>query len=53
VEKITLGLELLKEMEHVMVKIRQNLNVSQDIQNSYEDIKINHRDLKVGDHVYL
>jgi hypothetical protein len=52
-EKITLGPELLKEMEHVMVKIRQNLKVSQDKKKSYDDSKRTHIDFKIGDHVYL
>jgi hypothetical protein len=52
-EKITLGPELLKEMEHVMVKIRQNLKVSQDKKKSYDDSKRTHRDFKIGDHVYI
>jgi hypothetical protein len=53
VDKITLGLELLKEMEHAMVKIRQNMKVSQDRQKSYGDSKSTHIKFKVGDHVYL
>jgi hypothetical protein len=53
VDRITLGPELLKEMEHAMVKIRQNLKVAQDRQKSYADSKRTHREFKVGDHVYL
>jgi hypothetical protein len=53
VDKITLGPELLKEMEHTMVKIRQNIKVAQDRQKSYADNKITHKEFKVEDHVYL
>jgi hypothetical protein len=53
VEKITIGPELLKEMEHAMIKIRQNLKIAQDRHKSYENIKRTHKEFKVGDHVYL
>jgi hypothetical protein len=52
-DKITPGPELLKEMKHAMVKIMKNLKVSQDIQKSYAGRKRNHKEFKVGDHVYL
>jgi hypothetical protein len=38
-ERLTLGLELLKEMEQAMVKIRHNLKVAQDRKKSYADRK--------------
>jgi exosome complex RNA-binding protein Rrp4 len=47
------GLELLKEMEEKMLKIKQNLKASQDMQKSYADKNKNHREFKVGDHVFL
>jgi hypothetical protein len=53
VEKVTLVLELLKEMKDVMSKIRHNLKASQDRQKNYVDKKRTHKELKVGDHVYL
>jgi hypothetical protein len=53
VDKITLRPELLKEMEHAIVKIRQNLNISQDRKKIYVDRKTTPRELKVGDPVYL
>jgi hypothetical protein len=36
-----------------MTKIKQNLKVVQDRQKSYADKNINHREFKVGDHVFL
>ena len=53
VNMIVLGVELLKEMEQEVAKIRQNLNIAQDRQKIYVDKHIVHRDVSVGDHVYL
>jgi exosome complex RNA-binding protein Rrp4 len=47
------GLELLKEMEEQMLKIKQNLKFVQDRKKSYADKNITHREFKVGDHVFL
>src|SRR3984957_9120478 len=40
-------------MEDQMIKIKQNLKAAQDMQKSYADKNITHRELKVGDHVFL
>jgi hypothetical protein len=40
-------------MEEKMLKIKQNLKVSKDRNKSYEDKGKNHREFKVGDHVFL
>jgi hypothetical protein len=40
-------------MEEQMLKIKQNLKVSQDRKKIYADKNITHRDFKVGDHVFL
>jgi hypothetical protein len=40
-------------MEEKMPKIKQNLKVSQDRQKIYADENKNHREFKVGDHVFL
>jgi hypothetical protein len=53
VDKITLGPELLKGIEHAIVKIRQNLNISQDRHKSYVDRKRTPKEFKVGYHMYL
>jgi hypothetical protein len=42
VDRITLGLELLKEMDQSMIKIRRNLKIAQDRKKSYENSKRNH-----------
>jgi hypothetical protein len=52
-DRIVVGPELLKEMEDQMIKIKQNLKFSQDIQKSYADKNRTHRKFKVCDHVFL
>jgi hypothetical protein len=47
------GPEFLKEMEEKMLKIKHNFKVSQDRRKIYEDKGRNHREFKVGDHVFL
>jgi hypothetical protein len=47
------GLDMLKEMEEKMTKIKQNLKVSHDRHKSYVDKNIVFRDFKVGKHVFL
>ena len=37
VNRVMLGLELLKEMEQEVLKIRQNMKAAQDRQKSYAD----------------
>ena len=53
VNRVVLGLELLKEMEQEVVKIRQNLKATQDRQKSYADKHRVNKEFIVGDHVYL
>ena len=53
VNKVVIGLELLKEMEQEVVKIRQNLKVAQDRDKSYVDKHRVNREFSVGDDVYL
>jgi hypothetical protein len=40
-------------MEEKMLKIKQNLKVSQDRKKNYVDKGITHREFKVGNHVFL
>ena len=53
VNMIVLGKYLLREMEQEVAKIRQNLKAAQDRQKSYADKHRVHKELCVGDHVYL
>jgi hypothetical protein len=53
VDMITLGLDHLREMEHELMRIKQNLKVAWDKQKNYADRKINHKVFKVGYHVYI
>jgi hypothetical protein len=48
-----IGPKLLGEMEEKLLKIKQNLKATQDMQKSYSDKGRTHRDFKVGDHVFL
>jgi len=47
------GPYFLREMEEKMIKIRQNLKVSQDRYKNYADKGRNHREFKVGDRIFL
>ena len=51
--KIVLGIELLKEMEQEIAKIKQNLKAAHDRQKSYADKHRVNREFSVGDHVNL
>jgi hypothetical protein len=52
-DRAIVGLELLKEMEEKMLKIKQNLKVAQDRDKRYANKNRTHREFKVGDHVFL
>ena len=52
-DREVVGLELLKEMEEKMLKIKQNLKDAQDRQKIYVDKNRTHKEFKVGDHVFL
>jgi hypothetical protein len=53
INKITIGPDMLKEMEQQVIQIKQNLKVAQNRQKSYTDRKRNPREFKMGDHIYL
>jgi hypothetical protein len=53
VDRVTIGPDMLKEMEQQVIQIRQNLKIAQDRQKSYADRKRTPREFKAGDHVYL
>jgi hypothetical protein len=53
INKITIGPDMLKEMEQQVIQIKQNLKVAQNRQKSYADRKRTPREFKTGDHVYL
>jgi hypothetical protein len=52
-DRAVIGLDLLKEMEDQMIKIKENLKDVEDRQKSYADSNRTHREFKVGDHVFL
>jgi len=50
---LALGPNMIKEMEEVVKKVKQNLKIAQDHKKSYAESKIIHKDFNVGDRVYL
>lgn len=53
VDKLILSHEMLKEMEQVVQKAKQNLKVAQDRQKEIADLKKTHKEFDTRDHVYL
>jgi hypothetical protein len=53
IDRAMVGPDILREMEEKMMKIKQNLKVSQDRKKIYDDKGITHKEFKVGDYVFL
>jgi hypothetical protein len=53
VNRISIGPDMLKEMEQQVTQIKQNLKVAQNRHKSYVDRKRTPREFKTRDHVYL
>jgi hypothetical protein len=52
VDRVTIRLDFLKEMEQQVIQNKKNLKTTQDRQKSYAYLKRTPRELKTGDHVY-
>eukprot|EP00253_Pinus_taeda_P031491 PITA_31491 len=52
-DKLSLGPEMLKEMEDMVKRVRVNLKVAQDRQKNFADRKRRFKEFQVGDHVYI
>jgi hypothetical protein len=52
-DRVVIGLDLLKEIEEEMAKMKQNLKDSQDRQKIYEDKNRVFKYFKVGEHGFL
>ena len=52
-DKLSLGPEMLKEMEDMVKKVRANLKAAQDRQKSFADRKIRFKEYQIGDHVFV
>eukprot|EP00253_Pinus_taeda_P007149 PITA_07149 len=52
-DKLNLGLEMLKDMEDMVRKVRANLKAAQDRQKSFADRKRRFTEYKVGDRVFV
>ena len=53
VDRLVLGLELLKEMEEIVERVQSNLKVAQDQQKIQADLKRTPKDFQVGEHVFI
>ena len=52
-DRLMLGLEMLKEMEEMVKKVRSNLKAAQDRQKNFADWKRKFKEYQVDDHVYV
>eukprot|EP00253_Pinus_taeda_P002781 PITA_02781 len=52
-DKLSLGPEMLKEMEDMVKRVRVNLKAAQDRQKNFADQKRRFREFQIGDHVYI
>eukprot|EP00253_Pinus_taeda_P015903 PITA_15903 len=52
-DKLSLGPEMLKEMEDMVKKVRVNLKAAQDRQKNFADRKRRFKEFQIGDHVYI
>eukprot|EP00253_Pinus_taeda_P006284 PITA_06284 len=52
-DKLSLGPEMLKEMEDMVKRVRVNLKAAQDRQKNFADRKRRFKEYQVGDHVYI
>eukprot|EP00253_Pinus_taeda_P004481 PITA_04481 len=52
-DKLSLGPEMLKEMEDMVKRVRVNLKAAQDRQKNFTDRKRRFKEFQVGDHVYI
>eukprot|EP00253_Pinus_taeda_P016605 PITA_16605 len=52
-DKLSLGPEMLKEMEDMVKRVRVNLKAAQDRQKNFADQKRRFKEFQIGDHVYI
>eukprot|EP00253_Pinus_taeda_P008896 PITA_08896 len=52
-DKLSLGPDMLKEMEEMVKRVRVNLKAAQDRQKNFADRKRRFKEFQVGDHVYI
>eukprot|EP00253_Pinus_taeda_P022378 PITA_22378 len=52
-DKLSLGPDMLKEMEDMVKRVRVNLKTAQDRQKNFADRKRRIKEYQVGDHVYV
>eukprot|EP00253_Pinus_taeda_P017390 PITA_17390 len=52
-DKLSLGPEMLKEMEDMVKRVCVNLKAAQDRQKNFADRKRRFKEFQIGDHVYI
>eukprot|EP00253_Pinus_taeda_P010896 PITA_10896 len=52
-DRLSLGPEMLKEMEDMVKRVHANLKAAQDRQKNFADRKRRFKEYQVGDHVYI
>eukprot|EP00253_Pinus_taeda_P032838 PITA_32838 len=52
-DKLSLGPDMLKEMEEMVKRVCVNLKAAQDRQNNFADRKRRFKEFQVGDHAYI
>eukprot|EP00253_Pinus_taeda_P028245 PITA_28245 len=52
-DKLSLGPDMLKEMEDIVKRVRVNLRAAQDRQRNFADRKRRFKEYQIGDHVYI
>eukprot|EP00253_Pinus_taeda_P029656 PITA_29656 len=52
-DRLSLGPEMLKEMEYIVKRVHANLKAAQDRQKNFVDRKRRFKEYQVGDHVYI
>ena len=53
VDRLMLGLDLLKQMELIVKQVQNNLKIAQERQKSHADLKRTHKEFQVGEHVFV
>ena len=53
VDRLMLGLDLLKELELIVKQVQRNFKASQDIQKRYVDLERTPKEFQVGEHVFI
>ena len=53
VDRLMVGPKMLQDMEQTVREVQRNLKVAQDLQKIYIDLKRQHKDFSIENHIYL